>query len=400
MAGYRIDPSLCIQCGECARHCPFSCIDLSDNGYSIGEGCTSCGQCADVCPVNAVVWHEAIHEAFDKSSWKNILVYLEYHHGEIHPVGFQLLGKAFELAGTAGCDVYGIVIGEDVGKAKTRLSRYPLKAVYLYEEQEHFAADLYEELLSDCITKLRPSVVLIGGTAQGRSLAPCTATRFRTGLTADCTELTMRDHDELVQTRPAFGGNIMARIVTSNTRPQFATVRPDMMKPAVETSDAAVRFIRCRPARRTSCGLQILTAEYVPPAKDISQQTVLVVAGKGLKKKEDIAMLEELAALLGGEIASTRALVEKGWMPGERQIGLSGHTVRPRLLIACGVSGSVQFMAGMRGAETIIAINQDPDARIFQIAHCPICGDLYDIVPELIRQIKSSNKQIEKEGHK
>lgn len=391
MPGYSIDMSICTECGECWKHCPFSCVEKTDGVYVIGDGCTSCGVCAEICPVHAVVWQEAVHEAFDKTSWKNILVYLEYHHGKIHPIGIQLLGKAFELAASAGCDVYGVVIGEHAGEAKPQLLHYPLKSVFLYEAQEHFAADLYEQQFSDCIEKLHPSVVLIGGTAQGRSLAPCAATRFRTGLTADCTGLAIRDKDDLVQTRPAFGGNIMAQIITPNTRPQFATVRLNMMKSAEQREDASVVFIACSSEHPAKSALEILDAQTLFPEKDITKQKVLVAAGNGVRKREDLIMLEELAALLGGELASTRGLVEKGWIQSDRQIGLSGHTVRPKLLITCGVSGSVQFMAGMSGAENIIAINQDPEARIFQIAHYPVCGDLYEIVPELIRQLKAVN---------
>jgi len=393
MPGYTIDRNICTQCGACRKQCPFSCVEKTDGVYVIGDGCTACGVCAEICPVKAVIWQEAAHEAFDKISWKNILVYLEYHHGIVHPVGIQLLGKALELAASCGCEVYGIVIGKNAGEAKPQLLLYPLTSVFLYEAQENFASDLYEQLLSDCIGKLRPSIVLIGGTAQGRSLAPCAATRFRTGLTADCTGLSIRDKDDLVQTRPAFGGNIMAQIITPNTRPQFATVRLNMMEPARKSEAASVAFITCASAHPAKSALEILDAQSLAPEKDITRQKVLVAAGKGIRKKEDLAMLEELAVLLGGELASTRGLVEKGWIKSDRQIGLSGHTVRPELLITCGVSGSVQFMAGMSGAKNIIAINQDPEARIFQIAHHPVCGDLYEIIPELIRQLKAAKSK-------
>lgn len=327
----------------------------------------------------------------NKEKWKGILVYIEYHHNKVHPISYQLIGKAYELSASIGYDICGIVIGKNTALSKDQLKNYPLKKVFLYEtEEEYFRADLYEELFSSCINKMRPSVVLIGGTAEGRSLAPRVATEFKTGLTADCTELILRDNSDLVQIRPAFGGNIMAQIVTTHTRPQLATVRYNVMKPIEPIFDNEIEFIIDEDGHQADSKITILEAVPIPKTKGIVDQDILVVAGKGVKRKEDLAMLKELADLLGGELASTRGLVEKGWMLSDKQIGLSGQTVRPKLLITCGVSGSVQFMAGMSGAYNIIAINADIDAKIFSIAHYPVCGDLYEIIPELINQIKSN----------
>ncbi len=319
-----------------------------------------------------------------KKAWRNILVYIEYHDRKVHPISYQLIGKAYELASSIGYNVCGIVIGKDVALSKQQLQNYPLKSVFLYEADEYFKADLYEKILSNCICEMKPSVVLIGGTLEGRSLAPNVAVTFRTGLTADCTALYLRDAD-LVQIRPAFGGNIMAQIVTTDTRPQIATVRYNVMEPIEPTFDYETEFIIKKVDKQIVSKIEILKTIPIEKKKGIAQQQILVVAGRGVKQKKDLAMLKELANLLGGELASTRGLVERGWMASDRQIGISGQTVRPKLLIACGVSGSVQFMAGIGNVDNIIAINTDQDAKIFNIAHHSICGDLHEIIPQLIR---------------
>lgn len=325
-----------------------------------------------------------------KEEWKDILIYIEYHHNKVHPISYQLLGKAYQLASSSGYNICGIVIGKNSDLAKKQLKNYPFKKVFLYEtEEEYFKSDLYEKLFSNCINKIKPSIVLIGGTPEGRSLAPRVATEFKTGLTADCTELVLRENTDLVQIRPAFGGNIMAQIVTTDTRPQLATVRYNVMKPIEPVFQNEIEFIVDEMGMKTNSKITILQTEPIPETRGIAQQEIIVAAGRGVKKKEDLQMLKELANLLGGELAVTRGLVEKGWMTSDKQIGLSGQTVRPKLLIACGISGSVQFMAGMSGADNIIAINTDIDARIFSIAHYPICGDLYEIIPELINMIKN-----------
>lgn len=395
MADIIIDREKCILCGKCIINCPFSAIEKFDDYIVLGENCKACGQCREVCPVEAIGMEENKKETLDKSEWRDILVYIEYHHNRVHPISYQLIGKAYELGLSIGYDVYGIVVGKNTELSKEQLKNYPLKKVFLYETEEYFKSDLYEEILSSCIGSIKPSVVLIGGTLEGRSLAPRAAIEFKTGLTADCTELILGENTDLVQIRPAFGGNIMAQIVTPDTRPQLATVRYNVMKPIEPSFDHEVEFILDdETGHKVSSKLIILDTIPTPKTKGIQEQEILVVAGKGVKRKEDLAMLEELASLLGGELASTRGLVEKGWMTSDRQIGLSGQSVRPKLLITCGVSGSVQFMAGIGGAENIIAINSDIDARIFNVAHYPILGDLYEIIPELIGMIEEKGKVI------
>ena len=320
-------------------------------------------------------------------TWSGILVYLEYHHQQLSNVSKELIGEAVKLAKKSSQSVYGIAVGKAPDILRKELEDYPFREVFLCEIQEDFRAAVWEEIMSKCIGYLRPSIVLIGGTQEGRCLAPRVAVAFQTGLTADCTALEINEQGELIQIRPAFGGNLMARIVTPETRPQIATVRPGVMEAAEKSADAAVSFYKGVAISRSDA-ITIQKIIALEASEDITKEELLIVGGRGVREKADLQMLEELAYLLGGKLAGSRALVEKGWIMPSRQIGLSGHTVRPKCMITCGVSGTVQFMAGMRAAKNIIAVNSDPGAPIFSIAHYPICQDIYEVVPELIRMLK------------
>lgn len=324
----------------------------------------------------------------DTAAWSGILVYIECRRGNVHPVVRELLAEAGRLAGKLGEEVYGAAVGRGLEEVPGQLAGCPLARLCLYETEDEYSPLHYEKIMAECIEEVRPSIVLIGGTQEGRALAPRLAVAFESGLTADCTSLDIEEDGCLVQVRPAFGGNVMASIVTRHTRPQFATVRPGIMEASWGTSAKAPEILRiCVPPADDR--FRILEVEKKEAPDGITDAKVLVVAGRGVKKKEDLGMLEELAELLGGRLASSRALVEKGWMPPQCQIGLSGSTVSPEYMITCGVSGTVQFMAGMRHTKNIVAVNTDPDARIFEIAHYPVCGDLYEIVPAMIERLKA-----------
>jgi electron transfer flavoprotein alpha subunit len=248
---------------------------------------------------------------------------------------------------------------------------------------------VYANVMEQCISDVKPTAVLVGATSLGRSLAPACATRFRTGLTADCTVLDMKENTDLVQIRPAFGGNIMAQIITTNSRPQFATVRYKVMDAAVKTTPHG-QVVECSvTGEMLTSGIEVVSTTVLEKAKGIEEEDVLVVAGRGVKRQEDLTMLRDLAEALGGQLVTTRPLVEKGWNDVTRQIGLSGRTVKPKLIITCGVSGAVQFAAGMNGAECIVAINTDPEAPIFKIANFCIVKDLYEVVPRLTAAVRA-----------
>ena len=322
-------------------------------------------------------------------SSSGILVYFEIFKNEIRPVSFELLGEAYRLSKKSNEDVHIVAVGKDINFVREKIKGFPVKSAYLYETDKFFQPDIYEKALEDCIDKLNPSIVLIGGTAEGRALAPRLAVNYRTGLTADCTELDIDENGNLLQIRPAFGGNIMAKIVTENTRPQFATVREKVMKPIKPVFSYDIEYI-IGDINNAKSYMKVINIEKEDTDENsITDSKILVVAGRGVKKKEDLNMLRELAMLLGGKFASSRALVEKGWTTPKEQIGLSGNTVCPEIMITFGVSGTVQFMAGMKTTPNIIAVNTDANARIFEIAHYPICADLYDIVPELIKNLKA-----------
>lgn len=335
-----------------------------------------------------------MHKSENIMAWSGIFVYLEYDQQGLCQVSKELIGVAMGLAEQKDQPLYAAAMGPDVDIVSKQLSKYPLGEVFLYETEGIFEASRWEEVITRCIQGIRPAIVLIGGTHEGRALAPRIAVACQTGLTADCTALELGEDGELVQIRPAFGGNVMARIVTPETRPQIATIRPGVMESAAKVVTDHESIIH-----KTTVIYQpdIIFIQHEKEAKlteNITKAEVLVVAGRGIKKKEDLSLLKELADLLGGQLASSRALVEKGWMSPHQQIGLSGNTVRPKCMITCGVSGTVQFMAGMKGTKNIIAINSDPEARIFDIAHYPICGDLYEIVPNLLQILRNDSQPL------
>ncbi|PWJ50022.1 electron transfer flavoprotein subunit alpha/FixB family protein [Faecalicatena contorta] len=320
--------------------------------------------------------------------WSGILVYVECRKEKVHPVGRELIGEASRLAEELGAAVYAVAAGSGLDDIPSQLAGCPLEKLYLYETEDEYTPIVYEKIIAGCIEKLKPSIVLIGGTYEGRALAPRLAVAFESGLTADCTSLEIDTEGNLIQIRPAFGGNVMASIVTAHSRPQFATVRPGVMEPVFEDSLREPVIVR-ELVNLTDERFKVLEVKEAEGGDSITEQNILVVAGRGVRKKEDLEMLRELSELLGGKLASSRALVEKGWMSPQEQIGLSGNAVSPQYMITCGVSGTVQFMAGMKQTKNIIAINEDPTARIFEIAHYPVCGDLYEIVPELIERLKT-----------
>jgi len=394
MAQIAVIERKCTGCGLCKQNCPFGAIDLVNGKAELNAACKVCGICVKNCPEKAILKLETKVKSVDKSKWNDILVYAEVSGGRLHPVGLELIGKAQELCKSVpGFKVKTILVGDGVTPYAEELRHYGVSEIAVYDHPDlgYYRADAYASCVEDYIKYAKPSVVLVGATALGRSLAPRLSTHFHTGLTADCTTLLLRDTTDLVQIRPAFGGNIMAQIVTLNTRPQFATVRYKVMNPAARTEEAGGEvLVRKIPRAVQESPASCVSVVPVPPKKSISDAEVLVVGGRGLQKESDLALIQELASLLGGDWAVTRPIVEKGWTTNERQIGLSGRTVRPRLIITCGVSGAIQFVAGMNGSEHIVAINNDPDAPIFDVAHIGIVDDLNQVVPALITKLKEA----------
>ena len=391
----KFDMSRCDLCGKCIEKCPFGALRMEKNGITVNEKCRMCSVCVKTCPQKAVHFEQAANSV-DKSKWRDILVYAEQENGDIHPVVYELIGEARKLAAKVGYDVKCVIVGgEGTEQNAAKLLPYGVKEVFVYQHPgfEGFKADCYSDAVADCISTIKPSAVLIGATACGRSLAPRLSTRFHTGLTADCTELQMKENTDLVQIRPAFGGNIMAQIVITNFRPQFATVRYKVMDKAKKVDKPTGTVTLCKTTDlMVRSGIDIIERAAITRTKSIEEEDVLVVAGRGVKTAKDVEMVRELATLLGGQLCFTRPMVEGGFGDAAHQIGLSGRTVKPKLIITCGLSGAVQFTACMNTAQTIVAINTDPEAQIFRIAHYRIVDDLYQIVPDLIQRIKAAKE--------
>lgn len=287
--------------------------------------------------------------------------------------------------------MYALFLGSNIENKAQELLHYGVDEVFVYDREElkDFRIEPYAAAFEAFINKVKPSTILVGATTVGRSLAPRIAARFRTGLTADCTVLDIKENTDLVQIRPAFGGNIMAQINTPNTRPQLATVRYKVMNAPERSTAAFGKITICDiDSSKLSSNIKVLKVTHKEKEESISDAEVIVACGRGIKSEKDMALVYELADLLGAQVAGTRPLIEAGWLDAKKQIGLSGRTVKPRLLITLGVSGAVQFAAGMNGAEYIFAVNQDEKASIFNIAHYGIVGDIYEVVPQLIEKIK------------
>ncbi len=381
---------------EIMKICPFSAISYQDGKLDIGAGCRMCKLCAKKGPKGVVELVETKDELVDKSLWNGIAVYAETEEGKLHPVTFELIGKARELAKVTNHEVFALLIGHNTEENAKKLLQYGVDKVYVYDypEFEDFVMLPYANAFADFVEKIRPSSVLVGATNVGRSLAPRIAARFRTGLTADCTVLEMYENTDLVQIRPAFGGNIMAKILCPKTRPQLCTVRYKIFSAPEKTEPhgISVRMELSEEMRKTTT--EVLEVIKKPKEKDISDADIIVAVGRGVKKDEDMKQIEQLASLLGAEIAGTRPMIESGRLDPKRQIGLSGRTVKPKLIITIGISGAVQFAAGMKNSNRIIAINNDASAPIFNIAHYGIVGDLYEILPKLITSVTEAKKNV------
>ena len=369
--------------------CPFGAISYEDGKLDISSGCKMCKMC--VRKGQGLVDFLEETKEIDKSLWKGICVYADCTGGTIHRVTFELCGKAKELAAVTGHPVYALVIGHNVASCAETLRHYGVDKVFVYDNEAFtdFRIEPYTEAFCHFIDTEKPSSILVGATNLGRQLAPRVAARCRTGLTADCTVLEMKENTDLVQIRPAFGGNIMAQIVTPNTRPQFCTVRYKVFaEPKPTDAPSGEIVVKEVTEAMGVSAIEVLRTVSKPKDIDISEAEVIVAVGRGASSEGMRAMAKELADLLGGMVACTRPLVESNIFDAKHQIGLSGRTVKPKLIFTLGISGAVQFAAGMKSSDCIVAINSDPAAPIFDVAHYCVIGDVNEIVPKLIEKIK------------
>lgn len=309
------------------------------------------------------------------------LIYIECRDNEINPITFELLGKILDL--NPECKVMGVLIGEDTESYREELEAYEFETVYGFNT--HFSTEVYAKVLIEVVKKTNPDLILIGASDLGKDIAGQVACSLETGLTADCTDLRIDDNGNVVQIRPAFGGDIIGEIITENHRPQMATVRNNVFNPIDKMDEHNTDFIFENAKYDTN--ILVLDEKLIIPDIDISNENRLLVVGNFIKKKDDLAIIEELAKKTNFTLCCSRRVVERGIMPQSRQIGLSGKLVSPEIMITLGVSGSVQFMAGVKKVKKLIAVNNDETARIFNYAHYPILSSAYEIIPELLQMI-------------
>lgn len=395
-----IDEKLCIGCGICEEQCPFGAIDIVDGLAVVGDTCNLCGACVEACDVEALSIDDSGGRKAqdDLESWSGIWVFCETVRGELAPVATELLGIGRTLADDRKAQLSAVLLGYQTGESAEKLIGHGADKVYRVDDPalELFTDDIYEKIVSDLILAHKPEVVLAGATAIGRSFIPGVATTVDAGLTADCTRLEIRKEDGiLLQTRPAFGGNIMATIICPDTRPQMATVRPKVMKELDFDARRRGEIIDITPApEQLISRIEVLESISEQQSKvNIQESDILVSGGRGLENEKGFELLIKLAESLGAKVSASRAVVDAGWIPYPHQVGQTGKTVAPKLYIACGISGAIQHVAGMQSSETIVAINRDAEAPIFNVADFGVVGDLYEVIPKLIDKIEEKRGQ-------
>ena len=382
----------CRGCSICVKNCPFEAITMENKLAVIGSACTGCGVCVDKCPFDAIEKTEETKETVDLSEYRDVWVFAEQREGALMPVVKELLGEGRRLADEIGCSLCTVLCGNNVKELADELFEYGADKVYLadHKELESYRTDAYTAVIHDAIKSYKPEIVLLGATHIGRDLGPCLAVRCNTGLTADCTRLEIDEEDKKIkQTRPAFGGNLMATIVCPNHRPQMSTVRPGVMEKAQRQEGRKGQVISLSVNfEQEDIRTRILeVVKQAGEAVSLTDAEIIVSGGMGLGGAEGFELLKKLAHKLGGVVAASRAAVDAGWIDHSYQVGQTGTTVRPKLYFACGISGAIQHVAGMQSSEQIIAINKNPGAPIFEVADYGIVGDLYQVIPALIEAL-------------
>ncbi len=391
----------CTGCTLCVKTCPFDAIRMMDKKASIDlNKCTLCGACVSACKFKAILLEKTPAKCVlpDIKDYKGVWVFIEQKNSKIQSISYELLGKAQELAKKLKTQVSGVLIGNQMDDQLDELAAMGADNIYLVEAPEiaNFQDEPYTNILVELIKKYKPEIFLCGATSIGRSLISRVAINIKAGLTADCTELDVdTEKNILLQTRPAFGGNIMATIISPSYRPQMATVRHKVMQPMAPDKKRKAKIIREKYdlsvyKSRTKL-LDIV--EEIESLINISEADIIVSGGRGMVAPENFKLLEELAHVLGAAVGSSRAAVDAGWMPYSHQVGQTGRTVAPKIYIACGISGQIQHLVGMQSSKIIVAINKDPDAPIFKVATYGIVGDCLQIVPALTKQFKESLKR-------
>ena len=392
MTPIEIAEKLCTLCQVCVKKCPFDALSMQDGKIVVNEKCTACGICVRSCPEKAMSLRNLPKKAIakDLKDYKGVWVFIEHSDCKIASVSFELLGEGRKLADKLGVELSAVLLGDATERMAAESASYGADTVLVMNDPllKNYRTQPYLAGIVQLVQKYKPEIFLFGATTMGRDLAGAVATKLRTGLTADCTALDIEEQTKfLKQTRPAFGGNIMATILTKNHRPQMATVRPRVMKAPLK--DAGKKAAIINETIVVSAELLptmivdfILQAEQNAPLEDAQ---IIVSGGKGMGSAKNFDMLHAFASAIGGTVAGSRKASEAGWISAAMQVGQTGHTVRPRIYFACGISGAIQHVVGMQTSDIIIAINKDPHAPIFSVANYGIVGDVLNIIPQMMK---------------
>jgi len=390
--GIQIDLDKCTGCANCVPVCPFGLLEVVDDKVQLKEGCTFCGACQEACAYEAINIEAAPVAEAVSDSHRGVWVFAEQRNGQLKGVAYELLAKGRELADTLQTDLSAVCFGHGVEEV-SHLVAHGADKVYLVDSPDlaDTQEDLYTRQFIELIQEYKPEIVIAGATSLGRAFVPRVAAILKTGLTADCTGLDIDTENRLLrQTRPTFGGNIMATIICQAKRPQMSTVRPRVFKKNTPDAGRKGQIIRLdfNRERITSKTRLLDFVKDLTETVKIEEADIIISGGRGLGKAENFKLLEELASVTGAAVGASRAAVDEGWIPYSHQVGQTGKTVCPKLYIACGISGAVQHLAGMQTSDIIVAINDDPNAPIFEVATYGIVGDLFKVVPMLAERLK------------
>ena len=398
----KIERDVCTACGLCVGSCVFSAIDSVDDKPIINDNCCLCGACVQVCPVQAItIERMSVHR--DLSRFSGVLIYVEREEESVKPVSLEILSAARGIADKLGQSCTAMVLGPCSEQTRELLALYGADRIVVAEDDHltRFNTRYRADVLTGIISRYGPGIVLFGATHEGRDLAPRIAARIDTGLTADCTELDVDDSGNLIQVRPTYGGDILATIKTLHHRPQMATVRPHVFRRMQQAREGYAEVERfCVATQPVPGDVQLVEeVQEISPFAYVEEADFVVAGGRGMGKRENFALLEELVRTLAvyvGEsrvaLGASRAAVDEGWMAHQHQVGQTGKTVTPKVYIACGISGQIQHLMGIRESEKILAINKDRNAPIFKVADLGIVGDALDIIPRLTAYLKERDK--------
>lgn len=383
----------CKGCGLCVKACPFTAIKMENKLAVIQSDCTQCGSCIDVCKFGAIEKTEDVVSPVNKEEYRGVWVFAEQRDGQLMQVAAELLGEGRKLADELDTQLCAVLLGQNLSGMAQELIGYGAEKVYVADDPElkTYRTDAYTKIITEAIEQYKPEIVLMGATHIGRDLGPCLAVKADTGLTADCTRLEIGDDERnLHQTRPAFGGNLMATILCPYSRPQMATVRPGVMEKAEFDPSRKGEIINL-PVAFNEGDIRTKVIDIVKTMKDkvsLADAEIIVAGGAGLGNAEGFSLIEEFADKLGGVVGASRAAVDSGWIAHSHLVGQTGTTVRPKIYFACGISGAIQHLAGMDASKCIIAINKNPNAPIFKVADYGIVGDLYQVIPEIMKELE------------